>query len=97
VACEITIRQAHELLTKWFLGRPEKTATVRIAAYLLVIYGGPGWTSTTDLALISIAIILRDIGCGPARQSKADALVKVAATRGRGALKEQQALACLGT
>src|SRR6266478_3104918 len=45
----------------------------------------------------SRSVILRDTGCGPARQSKADALARVAATRGRGASKEQQALACLGT
>src|SRR5882724_13498453 len=45
----------------------------------------------------SRSIILRDTGCGPARQSKANALARVAATRGRGASKEQQALACLGT
>jgi hypothetical protein len=43
------------------------------------------------------SVILRDTGCGPARQSKADALARGAATRGRGASKEQQALACLGT
>src|SRR6266403_1364726 len=45
----------------------------------------------------SRSVILRDTGCGPARQSKADALARVAATRGGGASKEQQALACLGT
>src|SRR5882762_2719231 len=44
----------------------------------------------------SRSVILRDTGCGPARQSKADALARVAATRGRGASKEQQALVCLG-
>jgi len=44
----------------------------------------------------SRSVILRDTGCGPARQSKADALARVAATRGGGASKEQQALACLG-
>ncbi len=44
----------------------------------------------------SRSVILRDTGCGPNRQSKADALARVAATRGRGASKEQQALACLG-
>src|SRR6266566_3963104 len=42
------------------------------------------------------SVILRDTGCGPARQSKADALERVAATRERGASKEQQALAVLG-
>src|SRR6266436_8834763 len=43
------------------------------------------------------SVILRDTGCGPARQSKADALARVAAARERGASKEQQALVCLGT
>src|ERR1700756_199934 len=51
-------------------------------------------TFRTDLAP---DIILRDIGCGPARQSTADALGRGAVTQGRGASKEQQALACLGT
>ena len=36
------IREVGKFLTKRFLGRAKKTATVRIAAYLLVIYGGPG-------------------------------------------------------
>jgi hypothetical protein len=40
----VAIREVDKLLTKWFLADPRKTATVRIAAYLLVIYGGPGWT-----------------------------------------------------
>ena len=46
---------------------------------------------------LSRSVILRDTGCDPARQSKADALARVAATRGRGASKAQQALVCLGT
>ena len=52
---------------------------------------------TFSLGEVFDNIILRDIGCGPARQSTADALGRGAVTQGRGASKEQQALACLGT
>ena len=48
------------------------------------------------LRSLSQSIILPDIGCGPAPQSKADALARIAAMWGPGASKEQQALACLG-
>src|ERR1700685_1779004 len=72
----------------------------------------PGWTESKWWAWVALnhrprpyqycgpwsrTVILRDTGCGPARQSKADALARVATTRGRGASKEQQVLACLGT
>jgi hypothetical protein len=39
----VAIREVDRLLAKWFLAGSRKTATVRIAAYLLMIYGGPGW------------------------------------------------------
>jgi hypothetical protein len=45
---------------------------------------------------LSRSVILRDTGCDPARQSKADALARVAATRGRGASKRNKRWLVLG-